>query len=363
MTATRGRRRHARARQALRIELGAPGLLPLDPGGRRDGARGPERRRQDDAAAPRDRARRADDGRGARPRPLAATRRRKSCCRWSGSSPRIIRSTAASGSASCSTFGRKLNPSWDDGIARERLAGLGHPSRPEGRHALGRPAGAGRADARPREAARGASAGRARCLARPPRTARLPRRADGGRRRGPADGGALVAHRLGARARLRPPRDPGRRRRQARRRDRRGSRLAPAPHRPARTRRPRRTARRRPDENHGASDDRPRPRRIAATGTRWRATRSASRRSCSPTSAVRKRCGRRSRSGRSRHDVGDGVIWVTWRQQRTETLITGLLLVLAAVVLVPPGSGSSPRSSTTASRPASPIPQPVAIRR
>ena len=56
------------------------------------------------------------------------------------------------------------------------------------------------------------------------------------------------------------------------------------------------------------------------------------RRSCSPISASRP-C-KRPRPGRTGAGV---VIWLTWRQQRTETLIAALLLALVAALLVPTG--------------------------
>ena len=48
------------------------------------------------------------------------------------------------------------------------------------------------------------------------------------------------------------------------------------------------------------------------------------------------------------------MIWVSWRQQRTETLIAAAILALLAALLVPTGidDGRTP-TTTTASRPAS----------
>ena len=71
-------------------------------------------------------------------------------------------------------LGRKLNPRWDDALALERLERLGLPLDQQGRRAVGRPAGAGRADARARQAAGGADPRRAGRLARPAGPARVP---------------------------------------------------------------------------------------------------------------------------------------------------------------------------------------------
>ena len=56
------------------------------------------------------------------------------CCRASASWPRTSRSTAASRVAEMLTFGRKLNPRWDDALAHDRLARFGIPlDRPVGK--------------------------------------------------------------------------------------------------------------------------------------------------------------------------------------------------------------------------------------
>ena len=85
-----------RARQALRLELGAARLHARDPAGHGHRARRPERRRQDDAAAARRRPDRAERRRvrvfGLSPR----RRRERACFRASASSRRITRSTRAS---------------------------------------------------------------------------------------------------------------------------------------------------------------------------------------------------------------------------------------------------------------------------
>ena len=80
-------------------------------------------------------------------------------------------------------LGRKLNPSWDEELALAADRAARPAARQEGREALRRPAGAGRAHARAREAAGAAAARRAGRLARPARAARVPAVGDGGRRR------------------------------------------------------------------------------------------------------------------------------------------------------------------------------------
>src|SRR5262249_4085804 len=111
--------------------------------------------------------------------------------------------------------------------------------------------------------------------------------------------------------------------------DRRDRRFAPAPHRPARRGgRGHPDARRRPREPRRAPDDAPRPRewprlRLAVDGARARP------RGDRP---------RISRPGRREAEGGDRVmIWLSWRQQRTETIVTAALLALLAVAFVPEG--------------------------
>ena len=92
-------------------------------------------------------------GDGQRARPLAARARPRRCCRASASSRRSTRSTRGFTIAETLKLGRKLNPSWDDASRCERIDAARPAARPEGRQALGRPAGAGRAHARARQAA------------------------------------------------------------------------------------------------------------------------------------------------------------------------------------------------------------------
>ena len=142
------------ARQALRLALGAARLHPRDPGRHGHGARRPERRRQDHPAAAR---RRPDAGRrratSACSAALAAARRRaaprRARLRRAGA-PALQglhdRRDAQARSQAQSDLGRRVR-------ARAHRA-LGLAARPEGRQALGRPAGAGRAHARARQATR-----------------------------------------------------------------------------------------------------------------------------------------------------------------------------------------------------------------
>ena len=103
----------------------------------------------------------------------------------------------------------------------------------EGGHPLGWAAGSDRADPGAREAPGAAGARRARGVARPARPPRVPPGAHGGGRRGRDDGDPLLAHRGRPRARVRPPRDPGRGPDAARGPARRDRGEPPAAHRPA----------------------------------------------------------------------------------------------------------------------------------
>ena len=126
-------------------------------------------------------------------------------------------------------LGRKLNTRWDDDFAIAAYRVRRALARAEGRQALGRAAGAGRAHARARQAARAPAARRAGGRARSARPARVPADRDGGGRAGRRDRHPLLAHRRRPRARLRPPRDPLPGARAARRTDRRDRRRSPAP--------------------------------------------------------------------------------------------------------------------------------------
>ena len=185
-------------------------------------------------------------------------------------------------------LGRKLNPGWDEALARRPHREPRPAPREEGGQALGRSAGAGGADPRAREAPRGAAARRARRLARSARAARVPAVGDGGGRRDRHERHALVAHRRRPRARLRSPGDPLYGARPARRADRRDRRGPPAADRAAhRAGRGRAPPRRDPRDPHRAPDDAARTRqRPCLRRLRGRSTRSTSRRSCSPTSAI-----------------------------------------------------------------------------
>ena len=123
----------------------------------------------------------------------------------SDSSRRSTRSTAASRSARRSSSAASSTRAGTRRSRCERIEQLGLPLRQKVGQALGRPAGAGRAHARAREAAGAAPARRAGRLARPARSARVPADDDGGRRRHRDDGRPLLAHRRRPRAGLRPP--------------------------------------------------------------------------------------------------------------------------------------------------------------
>ena len=107
-----------RRRWALR------GLHPRDPGRARHRAGRPQRRRQDHAAEPGRRAARADrrHDRGAAAAGRPPTR---SSSPRSASSPRTPRRTPGSRVADHLRLGARLNPRWDDAVARSRVERLG----------------------------------------------------------------------------------------------------------------------------------------------------------------------------------------------------------------------------------------------
>ncbi len=117
----------AEPREALWVAVGSPRVLVGGPDRIGDRARRAERRWQDDAATPRDRPRRAQVGRSPRARLVGEGAAARSFSRGSGSWRRSILCTEGSGSARSWTFGRKLNPRWDDELARRRLEQLGLP--------------------------------------------------------------------------------------------------------------------------------------------------------------------------------------------------------------------------------------------
>src|SRR6185437_10453801 len=146
---------------------------------------------------------------------------------------------------------------------------------------------------------------------------------------------ALLAHRGRPRAGLRPPRDPLAGAHPARRVDRRDPGESPAAHRPAgRGRDGRADAHRHPRDPHRSPDD---PARAGRRPRVRRALGDARGRSRGDRARVpRLRQRRRQSADRSRRG-GGGMTRVGWRQQRTEAVITALVLVLLAVLLVPTG--------------------------
>ena len=117
------RARGRRSGQAVRAPVGAAGLL-AGPAGRAvwSGWSG-QRRRQDHAAAAGGRPAGPDDGDievlGGRPAADAGSWPR------SASSPRTPRCTRTSPSPTSCGWARRLNPRWDDALARDRLGRLG----------------------------------------------------------------------------------------------------------------------------------------------------------------------------------------------------------------------------------------------
>src|SRR5581483_11042354 len=319
----------AGARKALRDDVGVARLRSRHSRRLRHRPRRSERRGQDDAAEARCRTDTSErrEHRGAR---LLAARRRART-----DAPDRVR-RAGSPAPPTVRGGRNARaraaPQPDvERRARARAPRAPpHSARPQGRQALGRPAGPGRTHSGAREAARAAPARRAGCVARPARTARVPEHGDGSGERVGGDRGALVAHRRRPRAGVRSPRHPLGVATAARRLDRRRRREPSAAHRSMHRlggRRPR--ARRHPREPYEAADDaarareRPRVRREVA-GARGRPRGDRARLP-------------RLRRRRPRAQGGGVVIWLGWRQQRTETVIAAALLGFVAAFLVPTG--------------------------
>ena len=166
--------------------------------------------------------------------------------------------------------GAKLNPSWDESIARERLGPARARPKTQGRCALRRRASAGGSEPRARQAAGVLAARRAGCLTRSTRTARLPAVPPRGSCRGRDHGAALLAHPLRPRARLRSPCRPLPCTRATRRRDRRDRRGAPAADRATLRARLTRAGRcDRPGEPHRAAIDAARSRQRPPVRRRW----------------------------------------------------------------------------------------------
>ena len=113
------------ARQAVRERLGAARLHARDPGRIGDRARRPQRRRQDDAAAPGDRPGQGDDRRRSRCSACRRATTQSECFRGSASSPRTTRCYRNLTVADTLTLGRKLNPRWDEQLAASRVERLG----------------------------------------------------------------------------------------------------------------------------------------------------------------------------------------------------------------------------------------------
>ena len=176
-----GRHRDERARQAVRAKVGAPRLHADDP--RRQGrrARRAERRRQDDALAPRRRPARAERGVDHRAR------------RTPGDGPAQLEKVgfvaqdtptyAGLSVAKHLRMGAYLNKNWDQRPGREPDRPARPRPTPEGRIALGRPAGPARAHAGRREATRAPPPRRAGGEPGSARPARVPPGPHGDRRR------------------------------------------------------------------------------------------------------------------------------------------------------------------------------------
>ena len=231
-------------------------------------------------------------------------------------------------------LGAHLNPRWDDAAARRRIDRLAPRPASEGRPALRRPARPAGADARPGEATRAADPRRAGREPGPAGPTRVPAGADGGRRRGRDQRAALLARRLRPRAGLRPRRRPGRLPGPGRRRRRGPARDAPPAVRAAS--RARHAARPTSTSSGPATP-------IVSPRTSYARSRRSSIRPGRVTAlgledlvlAYMEGHGVRG-SGRPRAG-GAPVIWLTWRQFRTQFIAVYALVAAACVWLAVTG--------------------------
>src|SRR4051794_3143336 len=318
-----------RAREALRVQVGAARLHARGARGHGHRAGRAERRRQDHAAAARGGPDPPERRQRRRPRALAAARRARAA-----PARGLRRPGAPAASRLHDRRDAAPRPRAQPALGRRARAGADRAARAgarsAGREALGRPAGARGPDARPGQAAGAAAARRAGRLAGPARPPGVPDHAHGGRQRGRDHGRPLVAHPRRPRARVRPPGHPVPRADPARRPDRRrrgepqGShRAAHGPgHRRARAPGDPREPHRAPDAAARARE-RTRLRRLLGDPPR----RPGGDRARLPG----------IRAGPSAARGGGGMIWVGWRQQRTETLLAAALLAALTALLIPTG--------------------------